>query len=197
MPQFSVNRTTLPRTLRIAVIFLVGFIALSHIGRAFETDEVISLWWPPAGLSLALILFFGWRYAPLMLLGYVLDGLLSDTYGLPWSTYIIFNGIVSGIYAIGGTAGRRFLSIDDEPLTTARDIFGFISVGMLTPLLAAMLAIPVLIVQGAYLWPDYASSVASFWVGDVIGILFIVPAKAGVDGSIQETTGPTHKLPTY
>lgn len=60
------------RYLVIAVSYLVLYLALDKAIVALETSPGISPWYPPVGLSLALLLSCGLSYIPVVLLALLL-----------------------------------------------------------------------------------------------------------------------------
>jgi integral membrane sensor domain MASE1 len=52
----------------VSVVYLALWLGLDAIASVFQARQEVSLWYPPTGLSFALLLVFGLRYAPLLLL---------------------------------------------------------------------------------------------------------------------------------
>ena len=61
--------------LTIAAVYLVTWLALDTASQRFDTAPGISVWYPPAALDYVLLLVFGLRFWPLLLLsgGAMLD----------------------------------------------------------------------------------------------------------------------------
>lgn len=60
----------------MCAVYLGLWLTLDAIALIFEAREGVSLWYPPTGLTFALLLVFGVRYAPVLLLTDALHGLL-------------------------------------------------------------------------------------------------------------------------
>jgi hypothetical protein len=72
---------------RVSLVYLVYF--LLHLGfhsaaQLFETLPGTSLWYPPAGLALALVTTLGWRAVPVFRAAHLCTSLLDTTNGPGW-----------------------------------------------------------------------------------------------------------------
>ena len=58
------GRSILPRAWLplAAILYAVLFLALFHAAGLFGVEAGVSVWYPPAGFRLALLLLFGWRF---------------------------------------------------------------------------------------------------------------------------------------
>ncbi|NES96385.1 MAG: hypothetical protein F6K32_14360, partial [Desertifilum sp. SIO1I2] len=93
----------------LVLIYLVLFLVLSYLTQFWDSLTGQTLWYVPMGLSLALLIRYGWRYLPLVLLG----RWLSDFWlvPLPLPAWVVFSlsGIYAGGYGLAAHLLRRFL----------------------------------------------------------------------------------------
>lgn len=68
----------------VCVAYLMLWLALDAVASIYQSHQEVSLWYSPTGLTFALLLVFGLRYAPVLLLTDVLHGLLIKTPTLGW-----------------------------------------------------------------------------------------------------------------
>ena len=75
--------------LAIVVGYGVLFFVLDNLAILFEVAPGVSLWYPSAGLNLALLLAFGRRYAPLVFIATLGSGLLIASPSLPVTQLVL------------------------------------------------------------------------------------------------------------
>ena len=164
-------------------LYAAGF-ALAHaVAAAWGGIGFYSLWYPAAGLRLALLWRCGARLTPAVALIEVAVDLLTGiapTGPNDWPSLLF--GIVRPVLAYGAVvwAVRRLLAKSrggGEPLFTAPMPFAL--AGVAAPLVAALVAIP-----QAWLRPDLTGvsdgastilSLAAFTIGDLLGVLLLAP----------------------
>src|SRR5438876_8318144 len=113
--------TTFTRVVILTAFYFVG--GLLGKEASFLSGSV-ALVWPPAGIALAAILLFGYRFWPGVALGAVLFSFID---GLPLGFFTLGT-------AIGNTVGaivcafllKRFVAFDNR-MERTRDVIGYIS----------------------------------------------------------------------
>lgn len=68
--------SSLRRTAIIVAFYLIGWLVLNVVTKNPQGALEVSLWYPPSGLSFALLLVCGVRYAPAMVFTTLLQYLL-------------------------------------------------------------------------------------------------------------------------
>lgn len=81
--QLSLRRTYRP--LLASAVYIVLFLAFDEFASAFAIDSIVSLWYPSAGLSLALIFGFGPVCAPALMIANLFSLSWHHQLGLDWS----------------------------------------------------------------------------------------------------------------
>src|SRR5436305_7723437 len=117
------TRPGLTTTTRVVILIAFYFVGGLIGKQASFLSGSVALVWPPAGIALAAILLFGYRFWPGVAIGAILFSLLS---GKPL-------GFFTSATAIGNTVGavtcayllRRFIRFDNA-MERARDVAGFI-----------------------------------------------------------------------
>ncbi|MFN8488696.1 MAG: PAS domain-containing protein [Caldilineaceae bacterium] len=168
------KRASALRYLLIGIGYVLLFLALDKATQVLETSPGISPWYPPPGLSLALLLTGGLAYLPLLFLAALLSILLSDccrTAPLLWLSVPL--SLTAG-YGCAALFLRRFFVMDPR-LDRLRDLIRLIVVALLFPLLVGLCVVAVFATVGLLPWPSYANTVLEFWVGDAIGIIVLTP----------------------
>ena len=101
-PAILVRRNPRPllRTALIVVAYLCAFIILDLISRQFEELRGIVAWYPPVGLTYALLLVFGGRFIPAVTIALLISNVFI--YHMPQPPYLLLLWalIASSIYGI-------------------------------------------------------------------------------------------------
>lgn len=168
----------------VAVFYAVAAEVSSELSLA---DSYVFAIWPSAGVGLAAFWLFGWRVAPAILVATWLGAFL------PTSSFLIATMVALGNTLEGAAAGLGLASVllgrspawagpwagknhQTELLPQdSRALFVLVVASMATPLLSALPGISALVHTG--LEPSSRAQVllASWWIGDVIGMLLVGP----------------------
>lgn len=162
------------RPVAIVTGYLAAFVALSRLGLAFTTPARVSPWYPPPGLSLALLLTCGLRYAPALVLGSLLADFLVAPAPLGPGLALTLALVEALGYSLAAAVLQHGLRVDLQR-QRMQDVRRFALVALTAPFVVATLAVAALAVVGNIPWPDYLSAVFTFWVGDAIGIAILTP----------------------
>lgn len=159
----------------VAAAYVAGYVLLDWVSYIHPIAPfAITPWNPPPGLSLAMLLALGLRYAPLLLLASVLaEIVVRDAGGSPGEV-LGYAAILAGGYAAtaawllrGARLDARFLTLRDLSVFTA-------SVGVAAAAIASAY-IAAHVVAGRFSWAAWPEYTLRFWVGDVIGIVVLTP----------------------
>jgi two-component system sensor kinase FixL len=163
--------------LRFAVV--VGYVALfvlldwaSLIDRSSPLG--ITPWNPPAGLSFALLLYFGWRFAPAVFAAVLLSDLVvREVRASAWAVPLAA-GLIAGGYALAAEVLRRNVRVSPA-LDRRNDLVALLGVALAAASAIAPAAVAVFCAAGLLPWRDFAELALRFWVGDVLGIVVLAP----------------------
>ncbi len=164
----------LPGAAGIALYFAC-YIALDWVSLTHTFGGLlITPWNPPAGLSLALLLRYGRRFAPAYFAAIVLaDVLFRGLPVVPLATAFAALAITTGYTAAAGILRRRLLV--SLRLDGHRDLLWFLGVVLVCTMAVACIVVVIFAAAGLLAWSAFAEAALHFWVGDVIGIAVLTP----------------------
>jgi PAS domain S-box-containing protein len=166
----SQKLTTFTRVVVLIALYFVGGL----IGK--ETTFLsgsVALVWPPAGIALAAILLFGYRFWPGVALGAVLFSFMN---GMPFGFFTLGT-------AIGNTMGaivcafllKRFIAFDNA-MERTRDVTGYIGLAcFLGTTVNAAFNVVSLVYSGAVAWDDLFPTTLVWWVPNALAGLVVAP----------------------
>jgi two-component system sensor kinase FixL len=163
------------------LVVYVGLDALSYVQPLLKLG--ITPWNPDAGLTLAFLLFRGWRQAPWTAAAALLAELLVRDAPAPPFTLICASVVIAvGYGTLAFTLSRRGL---DHLLASRRAALDFIFGSALTAIVVACCYAATFIGAGA-LSPAFAGdAIARYWVGDLNGILTLTPLLLAIPSAAQ------------
>jgi diguanylate cyclase (GGDEF)-like protein len=164
---------------------IVVWIGAWHLAGVMEYAPYTSLWYLPAGLSMAAFIVLGKRaLLPIFIAASLIDPELQDALSGNYDTTDLFTGMLFGLvhtsaYAIGGSFARYYfirLGNGEFPRKTITLLVAFaISSG-----LAAIGGISVLVFTGGPMLYDALEGIITWWLGDLIGCLVVTPLAMGL-----------------
>jgi PAS domain S-box-containing protein len=185
----SPNLSTFTRVVVLAAFYLIA--ALLGNASAFMPGN-ISLAWPPAGIALAAIVLFGYRYWPGVAAGSLLCAFC--------------NGHSLGVFtiasALGNTLGaivcayllERFVQFRPS-LERVRDVAGFALLACaLGTTLNALFEVVSLYAAGSLPWEQMFNRTVERWVPNALGMLLVAPVILVWSQSIADRWRPTKLL---
>ena len=153
----------------IAVYFLGGMVGKE---TTFLSGSV-ALVWPPAGIALASILLFGYRFWPGVALGAVL---FSFTNGTPFGFFTLGTAIGNTMGAIVCAYLLKNLIAFNNAMERTRDVTGFILLAcFLGTTVNAAFNVVSLAYSGAVKWDDLFSTTLVWWVPNALAGLVVAP----------------------
>ncbi|WP_230483930.1 ATP-binding protein [Sphingomonas sp. Leaf21] len=181
-------------------LYALGFGAAHHFAASWGGNGFYSLWFPAAGLRLALMWRRGARLTPAIALVEILvDLVLSPAIFLeaPWPMTLF--GIVRPVLAYGVTVAAIGWLADGRraELFTAPMPFGLAAV--LAPLAAVLSAVPQAMfnpeLTGVTNGREVIVSLAAFAVGDLLGTLFVAPPVLWIADAVKGGGGWRRRPP--
>jgi signal transduction histidine kinase len=160
----------------VGLPYVAGYVLLDRISLIEPYAPFgISPWNLGVGFSFALVLLFGRRMIPFLLVAELLADLVHRPLPLPWFAEIVEALLISGGYGAALLALLHPRLRFDPALSSIRDLILLMLVGVLSAAVVASgyvaLAISVSLLPAA----DFASAALRYWVGDVIGIIVVTP----------------------
>ncbi len=160
----------------IVAAYLAAWVSLDSLAALFETAPEVSIWYPPFALDVALLLAFGMRYWPALLLNTPLHvGLVSKTVTFDFTSLIVFDAATTAGYAGAAFVLLRVVAIDPG-LRRRRDVLWFIAVAVLgAPLFVAVLQVINLTVTRALPVGDTLVNTLRYFAGNATGVAMLAP----------------------
>ena len=150
--------------------------------------------YPAAGVALAGLLTYGWRMAPAVMLGgfcvNVVNAALLGPLDLSALILPCIIGVGAGLQAgVGALLVRRFVR---QPLTLSepRDVMWFFAASVLSCTVNASLSNLGLWLTGATPGASIPLSVATWWIGDLLGVLIGTPIVLSLIGRPKDAWAP-------
>ena len=160
----------------VSVVYLALWLGLDAIASVFQARQEVSLWYPPTGLSFALLLVFGLRYAPLLLLTDPLHGLVVSSPDVSWVSVWLGGVLSTVVYTVVAWLLLRRLRIDPR-LPGQRDVAWFLGLAAVAgPLVVAVAQVLQYTVTGLLTWGEFFRGVLGFWSGRATGVGVLAPA---------------------
>jgi PAS domain S-box-containing protein len=166
----SCSLTTLMRVVLLTALYFIGGL----VGKeASFLSGSVALVWPPAGIALAAILLFGYRFWPGVALGAVLFSFMN---GMPLGFFTLGT-------AIGNTMGAivcaflldKFIAFNNA-MERTRDVTGYIGLAcFLGTTVNALFNVVSLAYSGAVAWDDLFSTTLVWWVPNALAGLVVAP----------------------
>jgi PAS domain S-box-containing protein len=153
----------------IALYFLGGLLGK----QASFLSGSIALVWPPAGIALAAILLFGYRFWPGVALGAVL---FSFTSGVPLGFFTLGTAIGNTMGAIVCAFLLKRIMAFDNAMERTRDVVGYIGLAcFLGTTVNAAYNVVSLIYAGTASWDDLFPSILQWWVPNALAGMVVAP----------------------
>jgi diguanylate cyclase (GGDEF)-like protein/PAS domain S-box-containing protein len=140
-------------------------------------EHSVTVFWPPSGIALAVLLLYGYRFWPWVFIGSFCANWVS---GLPLAAVFGMAGgstleVLLGTYLLNSY--NRF----NVELTEARDVFRLLwRGGILSTLISAIIGALCLTWAGAIQWEQYAKTMIFWWMGDGLGVVLFAPITIAI-----------------
>ncbi len=155
------------------VVYFVLHFAAQLSASLFEVAPGLSIWYPPCGLALALLVMLGPRYAPVVFGANMLAAFLTSGLEVWWAP-VVFPALITANYTLAAWLVRRAVGPVLLPGSTRETlVFALAIVG--APAGVAVTGTLLLQMVGMASPADFARSSVQWWVGDVSGLLTVVP----------------------
>jgi integral membrane sensor domain MASE1 len=166
------------------LVFLFFYFIIARESLKLATLTVsVSPVWPPTGFAISVLLIFGRRFLPAIFLGAWLVNFLT-----PVNPLIAFMvGIGNMLEALCGAYIFESIRKYQKQLEHLTTPLAIVMAGLVAPLIAATIGVGSLFVLGDL--PDhmFVEAWLTWWVGDIVGALFVVPLLVAVyDGDFVE-----------
>lgn len=152
--------------------------------------------WPPSGIALGVLIIYGWRLWPGILLGsFLVNCYISTAYspetGLDFAKALVALAIAAGS-SLQGLAGyalvKRFLGLPLNFDRLKQVMLLFIIAGPIACLVAATAGVSALYLGGVLTVDQIVENWLTWWTGDLFGIIVFLPLVLIAPGNSQRLT---------
>ncbi|MCL5051381.1 MAG: diguanylate cyclase [Firmicutes bacterium] len=175
-------RLTLPK----AIVLMIAWTLSWRFSAILEYAPYASIWYPPAGLSFAALLVYGWRaILPIAPTAFILNYWLTAMYGLtPPASELFYHSLLFSIahvlaYSVGALFLRQFIRLQVVQSLPAF-VMAFLAMGSITALLGSFFGSQVLLTTGLITVFDLYEVWLPWWIGDLVGVLVLAPLFIGI-----------------
>lgn len=159
----------------LLTIYTLAGVALEEIASVFETSEKITPWDPSSSLHFVLLLGFGLRYTPALVLIPLVDNLLITPSDIPLPYLLVICLSVMVGYGTASVLLLRQLHIDPH-LRRFHDVLWFAVVAaVVAPLAVSASVVTILAAAGKFPWSLWGSRFLHDWAGEATGIVMLAP----------------------
>jgi two-component system, LuxR family, sensor kinase FixL len=174
--EIDLHVKTAVQTILAGSAYVLAYIVLDWVSFVESNQLANYSWNPNSGASFAAVLIFGRRILPFLFVAPILgDAVEHGEFSLPLPYELASGSLIGGIY---GTTALFFLdarSSFDRTLQSMSSIALLVITTAVSALLVAATHIGLIIVAGQLTTADFAVAMLSYWVGEVIGILVVMP----------------------
>ncbi len=169
------TRPSAAQVLVVSVVYLGCWSVLDVLAAQFEASPGVSVWYPPPGLDVALLLALGLRWWPLLVASSVLHVLVISPDEISVPAGILYAGVTVGGYAGGAAILLRVFHIDPR-LPTQRDVVWLVTIAAgAAALVVCATRVVLLGAVGVPLQTSLVLNIASNWAGSATGIAMLTP----------------------
>jgi len=168
------QNSTRARRVCVAVVFVALYVVLDRSTVFFQMWTGVSAWYPPSGLSLAMLIGFGSSYVPLVMLGGAIAGVVNYHQSLLSFNTIGANLAVSGGYWAAAFVLRKVLKIDWR-LCSMGDVVRLLAVSLASSCAVAFAGVLMGVADHAIKPSEYLRASIAWWVGDAVTLASLTP----------------------
>lgn len=163
------------RSLLLVTIYVVAGLALEKVSSVFDTAEKITPWDPSSSLHFVLLLGFGLRYTPALVIVPILDNLVVNPMHI--APVYVFLFTLWFLLGYGGASALLLHKLHIDPrLRRFRDVFWFTVVAaFIVPFVVSIFITTTLAAGGTISWSLWVSRLLHEWAGEATGIAILAP----------------------
>ncbi len=168
------RRTLFLRRLLFSLICILLYGLLDRTTVFLQIWPSISAWYPPIGMSVALMVGVGQEIFPALLLAGFLSGYLNyhqSPTGLP---FLLVTPLVPLIYGLASLFLRRKLTAGHR-IRSIRDVNYLLGVSLIASSAAAFSGTAILVWNGDIHPSDYLQAALNWWIGDAVAFSSVTP----------------------
>lgn len=162
------------RSLVIGSVYLALWYLLDEVALHFEVVPEVQVWCPASALDVVLLLVFGLRFWPALLLNTFVHVYFVTHRPLAWATFSVYS-IITTVGYTGACYLLRRLKIDVR-LSSLRDVTWFMGIaGLGAPLFISVLQAVNFAGSGIIPHSAFVPSLLQYWAGEATGVGMLAP----------------------
>ena len=170
----NINPSSIARIALVLIPYLALFTGLDWLSRSFQVLPGIVIWYPPDGLSFALLLTFGGAWWPAVALASLISSLFIYQLAFPPLALFAWAIFISVVYGISAEFLRRRIRMNLD-LSNLRDVLWLTCVSGIAALVLAVVAVSAHFASGALQEAARLNATLHWWIGEIVGILALTP----------------------
>ncbi|HEY3378877.1 MAG TPA: PAS domain S-box protein, partial [Armatimonadota bacterium] len=155
----------------LTLAFLLLYLVLALIPGMPEQFYGSRPWYMPAGLSIALLVFFGLRFVPAVFVG----AFVTALFVLRQPGVAALDAAVVTVGYSSASAALRYGFRIHRHFRSQRDLFYFVGVSLIAPLFVGAINVALLVAFGRIPQEAYGPSTLKWWIADSVGIMTVAP----------------------
>ena len=162
------------RTTLVLVVYIITFIFLDWLTLGFQSLPNVVAWYPPSGVSFALLLALGGGFAPVLAITSFISSYFIYKVSASIEPLIVWSIVVSVVYGVATVFLRRRVRIDPQ-LRSMRDVLWLIFTSAIVSAILAVGAIDASVSNGIISLADRIIAILTWWIGETVGVLVMTP----------------------
>jgi integral membrane sensor domain MASE1 len=173
-PKKSRHLGPLFRPALIVAAYLCVFMILDYFSQHFEVFRGVVAWYPPAGLTYALLLVFGLKFLPAVTIALFASAVFI--YRMPQSPYLLFLWafIISLMYGAAVAFLLKLIHFDWQ-LRKVRDAIFLVAAAVVVSALLALLSVSSSALSSEMPRSEVLRAIFHWWIGETVGVLTVTP----------------------
>lgn len=189
----------------ISIVFLALYVFLDRSDVLLESKSGFTIWYPPIGLAVALVLGLSPWFAPLICIAEVLSGSLIYRQHLNSWGEIVTPLSVTFWYTMAAYLLREVLKIDLE-LSQRRDVLRYAAVTLSAAIGSTAVGVLGLVFDHTISADQYWQAAFSWYAGDAIALIGVAPfflihicpwVRRRISGTPETSTPPLKMAPEW
>ena len=149
----------------------ISYYAAAQIGLRWATvGEQVTLIWFPTGIALAVLFLFGSNLWPGVALGALAVNLSTHA-----PLLFLFAAVGNTLQAVTAVFLLRKLHFNPQ-IGRLSDVFALLIAAFLSTAISAAIGSLLMAASGVIVWTNWFVALATWWLGDALGVLVIAPA---------------------
>jgi signal transduction histidine kinase len=159
----------------LGAIYLAVYVLLDWVSSVEHNPFANYSWNPNWGASFAAVVIFGPRMLPFMVVAQFVGDLVVPQFPLPLPSELALTALVGGVYGAAALFLLHPSRCFDRTLQSMTSLILLTFTTVVSTAVVAVGGMGIVVASGVLPASDFAAAAASYWVGDMIGIMVVTP----------------------